>query len=488
MKRLSLEEFITKSRVVHGYKYDYSLVEYGGDRVKVKIICPIHSVFEQRAGNHLMGQGCMLCAIDYRADRKRSCTADFIKKAKKIHGDKYDYSSVNYVNSSTPVNIICKIHGEFVQIPETHLSGGGCNACGRVRNIEKQIHSLDDFIKKAIAVHGDRYDYSEVDYAGAFVKVKIRCTDHSYFFQTPDNHIHGHNCPVCAGLISKYDVEIGDLLKRNGFDVVLSERYILDGNEMDVYIPSLKVGIEHDGLYWHCHKHRRNDYHLKKTMLAEANGIRLIHIFEDEWKYKQEIVESRLLNIVGKSTNKIYARKTDIIDIPVKMERAFLDKNHIQGYVRSNFCYGLIYDGELVSLMSFCKPRLNLGRKSAQDGEFELLRFCNILNTSVVGGASKLLKYFERNVNPSSIYSYADRRWSEGSLYNTLGFEFSSYTSPNYFYVKGFKRENRFKYRKSELVKAGFDGSKTEFQIMEERGYSRIYDCGSIKYVKNFKK
>ena len=137
--------------------------------------------------------------------------------------------------------------------------------------------------------------------------------------------------------------------------------------------------------------------------------------------------------------------------------------------------------------MTFGGLRKNLG-STYEEGKYELLRFCNKLNTSVIGGASKLLKYFEKTYKPKEIISYADRRWSEGNLYHKLGFDFVHYSEPNYFYVNKLKRENRFKYRKSELVKQGFDENKTEKQIMEERGYSRIYDCGTIKFIKNCEK
>jgi hypothetical protein len=132
--------------------------------------------------------------------------------------------------------------------------------------------------------------------------------------------------------------------------------------------------------------------------------------------------------------------------------------------------------------MTFGSLRKNMGRKSI-DGHYELLRFCNKLYTSVVGGADKLLKYFIKTYNPKEITSYADRRWSQGDLYEKLGFEFIHNSKTNYFYINKGKREHRFKYRKDILVKEGFDKNKTEREIMKERGFNRIYDCGNKKYV-----
>jgi len=163
----------------------------------------------------------------------------------------------------------------------------------------------------------------------------------------------------------------------------------------------------------------------------------------------------------------------------------FLEQNHIQGSVGSQIKIGLYYNDELVSLMNFSKPRINIGGKK-EEGTYELIRFSNKLNTTVVGGASKLLKYFERNYNPKEIISYADRRWSQGNLYTQLGFDFIHFSQPNYFYVKSKRRENRFGYRKSILVKQGFDKNKTEKEIMQERGFNRIYDCGTLKFMKTY--
>ena len=216
--------------------------------------------------------------------------------------------------------------------------------------------------------------------------------------------------------------------------------------------------------------------------MCENAKIQLVHIFEDEWLYKPDIVKSRLKSIFGITLNKIYARKCIIKDVSFKESKEFLDQNHIQGNCMSKYRYGLYYDNELVSLMTFGSNRKNLGSNSKKDC-YELLRFCNKLNTTVIGGASKLLKHFVKTHSPKEIISYCDRRWSQGDLYEKLGFKFDHVSQPNYYYVIKGKRENRFKYRKSELVKQGFDKNKTEHEIMLERGIYRIYDCGTKAYI-----
>jgi len=217
--------------------------------------------------------------------------------------------------------------------------------------------------------------------------------------------------------------------------------------------------------------------------LCEKKGIQLIQIFEDEWLFKQDIVKSRLLNLLKLNKNKIYARKCVLKEITSKESKEFLNTNHIQGNVNSNIRLGLYYDDELVSIMTFGKLRKSMGY-STKKGSYEMLRFCNKLNTSVIGGADKLLQYFVKLYQPKEIITYADRRWSQGNLYDKLDFEFIYKTKPNYWYINDDKREYRFKYRKDVLVKKGFDINKTEHQIMLERKIYRIYDCGANLYIK----
>lgn len=237
-------------------------------------------------------------------------------------------------------------------------------------------------------------------------------------------------------------------------------------------------------MYWHSELFKDKNYHLNKLKLANSKGIKLINIFEDEWQYKKDIVKSRLLNLIGENTNKIYGRDCQIKEIKEsRIVSEFLDQNHIQGKVGSKVKLGLYYNDQLVSLMTFGDLRVNMGGVK-KENHYELLRFCNKLNTTVIGGASKLLSYFYKNFKCEELTSYADLRWSEGKIYEILGFNKISESSPNYFYTKGDKRHNRYSFRKSELIKRGEDSSKTEKEIMKTNGYFRIYDCGNIKFKK----
>ncbi len=295
-------------------------------------------------------------------------------------------------------------------------------------------------------------------------------------------------CTICNPIqhnISGNEVNILNFIKENyNNEIILNSRNIIPPLELDIYIPELKLAFEFNGLYWHSELYKEKNYHLNKTEECEKNNIQLIHIYEDDWLYKQDIVKSMILNKLGKIENKIYARKTEVTEVfDNKLVREFLEKNHIQGFVGSNIKLGLFYDDELVSLMTFGKRRVAMGKKSTNDGEYELLRFCNKLNTNVVGGASKLFKYFINNYKPKEITTYADRSFSQGNLYKQLGFEFTSKTEPNYYYIIDGIRHHRFNFRKDKLVKEGYDKNKTEHQIMIERKIYRIYDSGNLKFI-----
>jgi hypothetical protein len=287
------------------------------------------------------------------------------------------------------------------------------------------------------------------------------------------------NCNPLGSMVSGGEIELAQFLNELNLDITENDRVIIKPSEIDIYLKNNNIGIEFNGLYWHSDLFKDKNYHLNKTELCEEKGIQLIHIFEDEWMYKQDIVKSRLKNILGITSSKIYARKCEVREVPTKEKTKFLNDNHIQGTVGSKVNLGLYYDNVLVSIMTFGKrPILN-------KSEYEMLRFCNKLNTNVVGGASRLLKYFIKNFQPNEIISYADRRWSMGNMYEKLGFEFIENTEPNWFIINGKNREHRVKYQKHKLIEMGFDKNKTADQILFENDMFKIYDCGTKKYILN---
>jgi hypothetical protein len=284
---------------------------------------------------------------------------------------------------------------------------------------------------------------------------------------------------------STYEIEISEFLTDNNIISETNNRTILEGKELDIYIPSHNLGIEFNGLYWHSEKYKENDYHLNKSLDCNKKGIQLLHIFEDEWIFKKEICKSIIMNYLSKSKT-IYARKCIVKEVKdSKISNTFLNENHIQGGVGSKIKLGLYYEDNLVSLMTFGSLRKNLGQ-SSRENVFELLRFCNLLNTNIIGGATKLFKHFIGLYSPKEVISYCDISKFNGSVYEKMGFSFAYVSVPNYYYIHDsnkFKRLNRWNFRKDILVSEGYDKNSTEKQIMLDNGYYRIYDCGNKKFI-----
>ena len=292
-------------------------------------------------------------------------------------------------------------------------------------------------------------------------------------------------CKFCKIGYSKCECDLFEYVQsiiKSPNSIIRNDRDVIAPNELDMYIPEKKIAIEFDGLYWHSFEHVGRIYHLLKTQICNNVGIKLIHIFEDEWYYKQDIVKSRLKHILNKTSYKIFARKCVIKEITPHMSNVFLEKYHIQGPDKASVRLGLFYKNRLVALMTFCKSRFN------KNYEWELSRYVTVSNFNVIGGAGKLLKYFENNYNPKSLITYADRRWSGGELYKKLNFEHIRTTEPGYWYVKKDRRYNRVLFQKHKLSKLleNFDPNLSEWANMQNNGYQRIYDCGNLVFVKNY--
>lgn len=286
--------------------------------------------------------------------------------------------------------------------------------------------------------------------------------------------------PIGVNQTSKSELEIKSFISEIYNKEIKSNDRTLIKKELAIYLPNSNLAIAFNGLYWHSELFRDKKYHLNKTNKCQLKGVELIHVFEDEWLYTPQIVKSIIKNRLGLINKKIYARKCEIKEISNNDSKEFLNKNHIQGgECKNSVRVGLYYKDELVSLMTFSKGRIALGGKP---DEWELVRFCNKIDLSVIGSASKLFNFFLKNYKPNRIISYSDIRLFNGDLYDKLGFKKIHESSPNYWYVLENKRYHRFRFRKDVLVKKGFDPNKTEKEIMYERGYNRIWDCGNIRW------
>ncbi len=290
-------------------------------------------------------------------------------------------------------------------------------------------------------------------------------------------------CLICNpidSLSSHREKEIYNFILDIGIkNVIENDRSMIKPLELDVYLPDHKLGIEFNGLYFHSDLFKSENYHLNKQKKCIESNIDLIHIFEDEWLYKKEIVKSIIKNRLSISENKIYARNCTIKELDNKTCKKFLEDNHIQGNCLSKVKLGLFHNDILVSVMTF-GTRSGIGNN--KENYSELLRFSNLINYSIIGSGSKLFSYYIKHYNPTMVLSYSDNRLFGGGLYQKLGFIEIHKTKPNYWYVKNDIRLHRLNFKKNKLVKEGFDPSKTEKTIMSERGFKRIYDCGVTRW------
>ena len=325
----------------------------------------------------------------------------------------------------------------------------------------KDRETFISFISETFEEKPTRYDIAEVlNYSPASVSKYIHLFNaEDYVNMYPKNYFE--------------EDEIINILESFGItNYVRSERNILDGKEIDIYLPDYKVGIEFNGSYWHSEKNKSDKkYHYNKSKVSEENDVFIYHIFGYEWEneLKKEKIINQLKNILGLNENKIYARKCEIKVVDKDDKIKFINENHIQGNDNSKIHLGLYYNNELVSIMTFVKPRFN------KNHNWELSRYCSKSNTTVVGGASKLFKHFVNNYMNSeeTILSYSDIAKTKGNLYETLGFKLDHISDPNYIW---WKKDTDFKTRYQCQM-------KNEVQIMHDNGYYRIYDCGNKVWI-----
>jgi len=263
--------------------------------------------------------------------------------------------------------------------------------------------------------------------------------------------------------------------------IIQNDRTTLAPNELDIFLPNLKIAIEIDGIYWHSELAGKNkNYHLDKTISCQALGIQLIHVFSSEWTDKPSVVKSRLASIFGKQQNRTFARRGTVITIDHRTSKQFVEAYHTQGHRPSSINLALTTNNEIVAVMTFSKIK---------NGKCELIRFCCKNNTHVVGAAGKMFAFFVSHYNPGIVLSYADRRWSVGNVYQQLGFSFDGFTAPNYWYFNRQGNTNilfsrvAFQKHKLPMLLEGYRDDLTEWENMKMHGYDRIWDCGSSRWI-----
>ena len=606
-KHRTQEEFISDAKKIHGDKYDYSKVVFTRMKDKITIICPKHGEFEQRANEHLGGSGCPKCVHQERTFTKE----EFVKKANQIHNFKYDYTKSNYVNTETKVCIICPEHGEFWMTPHSHLSGQGCPTCGNIKGHNATRKSLEQFIQEAREVHGDKYDYSKVEYSGNKTKVCIICPEHGEFWMSPNSHLskkqgcpycaghmrktneqfikdarevhgdkydyskvnyinnrtdiivtcpthgdfnvkpdnhlagngcpkcagkhrtteellqllkdsrgdrynyslasmetmddhycipiicrkhgifrqnyrmhlNGANCPVCSNGVSKEEFFLFEFIKNTlgHNDTVSRIRGILSNplQELDIYIPSKKIAIEYDGLIWHSDKFNEDANYHFKK--TEECRQKGIRLIHI---FEDEMKEHKEIVL-----SKIRHILGDDKNLPSIMAR----KCHIKEIVfsmASPFLQKYHIQGPVPStiyLGAFYGEKLIAVMSFKKESNvWELNRFTTDISYRIPGIASKLFAYFKKHYTYIEIKSFLDRRWNlEGdTMYEKLGFKVDKIEMPDYYYIDNKKRYHKFGFRKQILHKKyNLPLSMTEKEMAESLGYYRIWNCGLVKYI-----
>lgn len=461
-------------------KRRYSFIKVNRDNFRIKdkclLKCPKGHCWETTFNRFKQGRECLLCSYELRGKNKQVSFKDVKNKIENL-GFKLISKEKNYHGSNSLLEIECPLGHKFEKsYYKFSKQKNPCPTCWNKGRLN--LKEIQNRIKK-FKLKAKKYQNK---------KVFLKCEKGHEYIQDLSNMNKNHGCPLCNLSSNKsiLEKEIYNFIKKNyAKRIIKNSRKIIPPKEIDIYLPDLELGFEIHGLYWHSNANKNLDnfkrIHLDKYLLAKEKGIKLIQIFEDEWNFKRDICESRILNLLGKS-KRIYARNCEFKQIENDGANNFCLENHIQGSgIGCNQAYGLYHKDELVSVMTFTKPNISKGKAKYN---WELNRFCNKMGYSIVGAASKLLK----NSKLSNIISYCDLRWSDGHLYKKLGFKEIRRSKPNYWYIKNGQRKHRFNYRKDLLYRElGQDipyKEITESELANFLGLYRIYDAGNLVFIK----
>lgn len=478
------DEYRRRITEKHGNRYDLNLTEYRGWKNKTYFFCAIHGKFEISPLNlYNSNHGCQECAKEFVRLSKLKPLEKFIEQSVALHGDKLDYSKSVYVNDSKSITLVCKVHNiEFSHQAGSHLIGyEGCPECKK-ENANQPRKSPEEFENDVFGVHGDLFSIKHETFTGVVYPVTAVCKEHGEFETIAEYLTRGTNpCPKCKKF-GGAEGEIRAFIESLGFTAI-KDRTILEGKEIDVYVPEKSVGFEFNGLFWHSdawpnaiHRHEH------KTNLAASKGIALKHIFEDDWRDNKELVQRYIKQSLGIVTERVFARKCTVVELDSKTANTFLDNNHIQGKSSSQIHLGLKDDDTLVAVMQFSSNTSNRGKVVV--GTYELTRYAT--SVSVVGGASKLFKHFVKNWKPDQVFSFSDKSWFTGEMYLKLGFDKESEVPPDYKVIDRDVRKHKSLFRRSSIqARFGdkFDPKLSERENCHNLGLYRIYDCGKVKWL-----
>ena len=362
-----------------------------------------------------------------------------------------------------------------------------------------------EYLTKAIAVHGSKYDYSRFSYVNSRLPVSIICRTHGEFKQTAYAHVNEkRDCPECmkSFSVSKSETALGDYIESMGVKIMRGSRAVIPPYELDAYCPELKIAFEYCGLRWHSTQMSKSDdyadilesdrkmraKHYDKYVACLKVGVKLVTIFEDEWITGSSVVKKTVSNMLKLGTRVCSARQLELRICDLKETKKFFNENHLQGSARSGVSVVGEYNGEIVCAMSFS---MAYSERGSVDGSWELSRFCSA--GSIPGAASRLFKHFLLAKAPKRVLSYSDNRWFDGGMYDALGFKRVADVPPDYHVIRqqarwhktAFKRKNIPARIKEFGLDMQFDPEsdpRTELHMTALMGCGRIYDCGKKKW------
>jgi len=514
-KALPKKEFINRAIKAHGNKYDYTQIKYINLTTKVKIYCNnCKEYFYQTPALHINTSGCSKCV-----NKSRSLsTEEFIIKAKEVHGDKYNYDQVKYYKSRTKVKIYCNSCNKyFYQTPDLHMRTFGCNDY----EIKKRSLSTEEFIIKAKEIHGDKYNYDQVNYKSNITKVKIYCNNcKQYFYQTPSSHISGkkgcNNCSKSKKLTTKqfvknavkiygskynydqveyknnkikvriycndceqyFDQKPNSHTQGHGCpycvqksqkelyefinDIIIAEyniRTIIPPKEIDIYIPEKNLAIEYNGVYYHSEAIKEKFYHYHKYLECASKSIALIQIYETEWHNRKEQVKSFIKTKLD-INNIISYKQCDIILINKEQYKIFSMNNSIINYKPGNIIYGLLYNNEIVAVVNIINSKL--------------INYIEKLGNTIKSGLYYILQHHSKPITYNDNLRYSIKEQLAPLTYVKP-------LNPDFVYFKNTSTYSKFYYPKSKFKK--FDNKLTPHENMVNNKYYRIWDAGYDQYT-----
>lgn len=301
MVKYNSDEFVEKACKIHNCKYDYSKVEYVNSNTKVCIICPEHGEFWQKPNKHLLGQGCKDCYNKRRKTINLLSNEEFIQRCNKVHNGKYVYSKTHYNGMHSKVIITCPKHGDFEEKAYNHVNGHGCVLCAIEANANRCRCNTSDFVEKAKLVHGDKYDYSKVNYETERISVTIICPIHGEYNQTPLDHLQGCGCPKCKS--SRMENEIRILLEKYHIKFEEQKKFEWLGKQsLDFYLPEYNIAIECQGIqHFECTKYfggidkflYRSKCDENKLKLCFDKGIKLLFYANYEYAFPYKVITNK---------------------------------------------------------------------------------------------------------------------------------------------------------------------------------------------------